>query len=148
MNGTIIDPDHCWLIELGNDVTLAPNVHILAHDGSTKYLIGYTRIGRVKIGNNVFIGAGSVILPNVTIGDNVIVGANSTITKSIPEGKIVAGSPARIVGSYEDYVEKNKNELLKSPVFDESYTLRGNITNMKKQEMIEKLDGEIMGYVD
>lgn len=61
----IIDPGHCWLISIGDNVTLAPRVHILAHDASTKRILGYTLIGRVTIGNNVFIGAGSIILPNV-----------------------------------------------------------------------------------
>lgn len=58
----IIDPGHCWLIELGDDVTLAPRVHSLAHDASTKRELGYTRIAKVKIGSNVFIGAGSIVL--------------------------------------------------------------------------------------
>ena len=39
MNGVIIDPGHCWLIQIGDNVTLAPNVHILAHDASTKKFI-------------------------------------------------------------------------------------------------------------
>ena len=59
--GVIIDPGHCWLIEIGNRVTLAPNVHVLAHDASTKIAIGYTKIGRVSIGNNVFIGASTIV---------------------------------------------------------------------------------------
>ena len=81
--GVIIDPGHCWLIEIGNNVTLAPRVHILAHDASMKKFLGYTKIAPVKIGNNVFIGAGSIILPGVTIGDNVIVGAGSVVTKDL-----------------------------------------------------------------
>ena len=55
---TLIDQSHCWLIWLitiGDDVTLAPRVHILAHDASTKKGIGFTKIGLVNIGNNVFI---------------------------------------------------------------------------------------------
>ena len=66
MQGCIIDDAHCWMISIGNNVTLAPNVHILAHDASTKLGIGYTRVAGVTIGNNVFIGAGSIILPGVT----------------------------------------------------------------------------------
>ena len=54
---TLIDQSHCWLINIGDDVTIAPRVHILAHDASTKSALGYTRIGLVDIGNNVFIGA-------------------------------------------------------------------------------------------
>ena len=57
MGRTEIDNSHSWLITIGDDVTLAPGVHILAHDASTKNSLGYTRIGLVRIGSNVFIGA-------------------------------------------------------------------------------------------
>ena len=58
-SGCIIDNSHCWLIEIGNNVTLAPRVHILVHDASTKFALGYT-----KIENNIFIGASTTILSN------------------------------------------------------------------------------------
>ena len=88
LNGVMLDPAHCWLITIGDNVTMAPRVHILAHDASTKQFLNYTKIGRVNIGNNVFIGAESVVLPNVTIGDNVVIGANSTVTKNIPSNSV------------------------------------------------------------
>ena len=146
LNGVILDPSHCWLIEIGDNVTLAPRVHVLAHDASTKEFLGYTKIGNVKIGNRVFVGAESVILPNVTIGDDVIVGANSTVTKDIPSGVVVAGSPAKIICSTADYIEKQKQQMENSVCFDESYTLRGNLTDEKKIEMKEKLKDKI-GFV-
>jgi len=65
LNDVILDPAHCWLIEIGNNVTMAPRVHVLCHDASTKQFIGYTKIGGVKVGNNVFVGADTVILPKV-----------------------------------------------------------------------------------
>ena len=80
--GCIIDDSHAFLISIGDHVTLAPNVHILAHDASTKDALGYTRIAPVNIGDHVFIGAGSIILPGVSIGDRVIIGAGSIISKS------------------------------------------------------------------
>lgn len=95
MHNVNIDDSHCWLIEIGNNVTLAPNVHILAHDASTKLFTGYTKIGNVKIGNNVFIGAGTIILPNTTVGDNVIVGAGSVITKNLESNSVYAGNPCK-----------------------------------------------------
>lgn len=63
-----IDSSHAWLISIGDNVTIAPRVHILAHDASTKKHLGYTRIGLVSIGDNVFVGADSVILPGVQLG--------------------------------------------------------------------------------
>lgn len=64
-DGIIYDPSHSWLISIGDDVTIAPRVHILCHDASTKRALGYTKIGRVTIGDNVFIGANTTILPSV-----------------------------------------------------------------------------------
>lgn len=84
----IIDKSHCWLITIGDNVTLAPRVHILAHDASTKRHLNYAKIGLVNIGNKTFIGAGSIILPNVAIGNNCIIGAGSVVTKNIPDNSV------------------------------------------------------------
>ena len=148
MHGTIIDDSHPWLIEIGDNVTLAPRVHILAHDASTKNYLGYTKIGRVVIGDNVFIGADSVILPGVAIGNNVIIGANSTVTHSIPEGMVVVGCPAHVICSTEDYLNKERKRMKSAPLYDESYTLRGNISEDKKQKQRQELANGIKGYVD
>lgn len=147
LNGVILDPSHCWLIEIGDNVTLAPRVHILCHDASTKVHLGYTKIGKVKIGNNVFIGAESVVLPNVTIGNSVIIGANSTVTKDIPDNVVAAGNPAQILCSLDDYLKQHKSLMETAPVYDESYTLRGALTEEKKQQMQLELIGKI-GYID
>ena len=89
MGECIIDPGHCWLISVGDRVTLAPRVHILAHDASLKETLGYTKIGKVKIGNDVFIGANTTILPGVTIGDHAVVSSGMTLEKSVPDGHMV-----------------------------------------------------------
>lgn len=146
MGECIIDPGHCWLISIGNNVTLAPRVHILAHDASTKKELGYTVIGRVTIGNNVFIGAGSIILPNVTIGDNVIIGAGSVVARSVPSNKVVAGSPIRVIADYSDYMEKRKEQMKHAPLFDSSYTIT-QITDDKKNEMKDKLNNDTLGFI-
>ena len=125
LEGCIIDPGHCWLIEIGNNVTLAPRVHILAHDASTKKFIDYTKIGNVTIGNDVFIGAGSIILPNVKIGNNV-----------------VAGNPASKICSTDKYIKKNKDNMTKVAIYDESWQI-GNINESKKVEMKKALEYNI-----
>lgn len=146
LNGVILDPSHCWLITIGDNVTMAPRVHILAHDASTKAFLGYTKIGRVTIGNNVFIGAESVVLPGVTIGDNVIVGANSTVTKDVPDGVVVAGTPAKVICTLEEYLSKEKQRMDCSPVYGEDYTLRQNVPMEKRLQQKEELEGKI-GYI-
>lgn len=147
LNGVILDPSHCWLITVGNNVTMAPRVHVLAHDASTKQFLGYTKIGRVNIGDNVFIGAESVILPNVNIGNNVIIGANSTVTKDIPDNSVAAGSPARVMCSLDEYLIKEKRMKEISPYFGEEYTLRKNVSMEKRMEMKEILKDK-KGYID
>lgn len=147
MAGVILDDSHCWLITIGDNVTLAPRVHILCHDASTKKHLGYTKIGRVNIGNNVFIGAEGVVLPGVTIGDNVIVGANSTVTHDIPANTVVAGNPARVICTLEEYLKKEKARMEQSPVYGEEYTLRGNISDEMKRQQRGDLDG-VIGYIE
>ncbi len=147
LNGVILDPSHCWLIEIGDNVTMAPNVHILCHDASTKQFLGYTKIGRVNIGDNVFIGAESVVLPGVKIGNNVIIGANSTVTKDVPNNTVVAGAPAKVICTLEEYLEKEKERMSSSICYGEEYTLRGNVSMEKRLQQKEELKDKI-GYID
>lgn len=147
---TLIDRSHCWLINIGDDVTLAPRVHILAHDASTKNDLGYTRIGLVNIGHNVFVGASTTILPGVTIGDNVVIGAGSVVSKDIPSNSVAVGSPAKVLCSYDEYIRRKKAEMENSPVYDEKYTLRNpNLSDEMKSEMKKALQEKNgVGYVE
>ena len=147
LNGVVLDPSHCWLIEIGDDVTLAPRVHILCHDASTKTFMNYTKIGNVTIGNRVFIGAESVILPGVTIGNDVVIGANSTVTHNIPSNSVAVGSPARVICTLEEYIQKEKERMKSAPVYDEAYTLRKDVSMELRLKQKEELDGKI-GYID
>lgn len=139
MHGVILDDSHCWLITIGNNVTMAPRVHILAHDASTCHHLGYAKIGRVDIGDNVFIGADTVILPGVSIGDNCVIGANSTITKSIPSNVVAAGNPASVICTIDEYIERNKARMESGHVYGEDFTMRGGITLEKKSQQRNEL---------
>lgn len=143
--GVIIDPGHCWLIEIGDNVTLAPRVHILAHDASTKNLIGYTKIAKVIIGNNVFVGAGTIILPGVKITNNVVIGAGSVVAKDCLKEGVYVGNPAKYLFSIKEYKEKNRIKMSKSRVFDSSYVIH-QITEEKKEEMKKSII-EKTGYI-
>ena len=147
INFNSIDGLYPWLIEIGSNIIFAPGVKILAHDASTKEFLNYTKIGRVNIGNNVFIGAESVVLPNVTIGDNVVIGANSTVTKDIPSNSVYAGNPAKFICTIDEYIEKNKRKMEDSSVYGEEYTLRANVDEAKKKKMYDELENK-MGFVD
>ena len=147
LNGVILDPSHCWLIAIGDNVTMAPRVHILCHDASTKQFLNYTKIGRVTIGDNVFIGAESVVLPGVTIGSNVIIGANSTVAHDIPDGMVAAGSPAKIICTLEEYLAKERSRMGAAPCYGEEYTLRQDVPMELRMKQKEELNGKI-GYID
>ena len=141
-----IDVSHCWLISIGNNVTLAPNVYLLAHDASTKRHLDYTKIGKITIEDGVFVGADTVVMPNVKIGKNSIIGTRSVVTKDVPENCVYAGNPARFICTLEEYLEKSIEKMAANPVYDASYTLGGNIDSARKQQMIDELEGKI-GFV-
>ena len=146
LNGVILDPSHCWLIEIGDHVTMAPRVHILCHDASTKDFLGYTKIGRVTIGDHVFIGAESVVLPGVTIGSNVVIGANSTVTHDIPENSVVAGSPAKVICTLDEYLEKERVRMENAPCYGEEFTLNQDVSMEKRLQQKAELEKGI-GYI-
>jgi len=142
----IIDESHCWHITIGDDVTLAPNVHILAHDASTKNFLGYTKLGKVNIGNKVFIGASSIVLPGVEIGDNVVIGAGSVVNTNIPSNSVAVGNPARVVSTMDEFLDKKRAELNAFACFDETYTLAYHVSEDKRNKMNEMMDNRF-GYI-
>lgn len=118
INTNGIDRGHGFLIEIGNNVIFAINSQVLAHDASTKPFLGYTKIGAVKIGNNVFVGANAIILPNVEIGDNVVIGAGAVVNKSVSANSVVVGNPAKVIGTTEEFIKKNRELMGKVPIYD------------------------------
>lgn len=145
-SGVKIDSSHYWHISIGDEVTIAPEVQIIAHDASTKRHLGYTRIGKIDIGNRAFIGAGSILLPGVSIGENSIVGAGSVVACSIPANVVAAGNPAKVICSLASFLEKRAREIAASPRFEEDYTLRHDLPLPKRVEMNCRMKDRI-GYV-
>lgn len=105
------------LISFGDNVHVATDVTFINHDISSM-MFDYmdqenqymARKGDITIGNNVFIGAKSILLYDVTIGDNVIIGAGSLVNRDIPSGTVAAGVPCRVVGEFEAYKERWKKD--------------------------------------
>lgn len=112
-----------YLVTLGNYVRVSFDVAFVTHDGGTFVLRrekpNVSLYGKIVVGNNVFIGARSIIMPNVTIGDNCIIAAGSVVTKNVKSGTIVGGVPAKYIGDIAEYAEKHKHELL--PIADYSF---------------------------
>jgi len=136
-SSTRLDPSHCWLISIGDDVTLSNKVQILAHDDTTRTYLGYGRIAPVTIGDRVFVGANTTILMNTTIGNDVIIGAGSLVTGNIPDDSIVAGVPARVIGKTSEYIAREQERMKDALVFDESFTYQSNVDMAKKEQMCE-----------
>ena len=91
----------------------------MAHDATTfKFLDGHTRLGKIEIKDNVFIGTDAIILPGVTIGPNVLVSAGSVVNKDIPPNSCVAGIPARFYKKFDEFLSEMKTQINTRPVFD------------------------------
>lgn len=127
-----------YLIEIGDRVTISSEVLFLTHDGGTwvfRDVEKYRKVikfGKIKIGNNCFIGARSTIMPGVVIGDNCVIGACSLVTQNVPSGEVWGGVPAHFITKTNDYAEK----LLKNnPVYDYD-----NFTKNKKEELLRILN--------
>lgn len=146
-SGYPIDANWPWLISVGDDVVLSSNVRILAHDASTARAGAHTKIGIVKIGNNVFIGADSIVLCNTRIGDNVIIGAGSVVTKDIPSNSVYAGNPAKYICSFEEYQKKHQ-ENLKTHTYFNQHTWKDwvHASAEEKADMVIALESTF-GYV-
>lgn len=105
-----IDGCHGRLVSIGNNVTIT-GARILTHDASTKKFIGYSKIGYVTIGNNVFIGNGAIILPGTKIGNNVIIGAGTVVASDVLDNSVMVGNPAKRLCSFDEYIERNRQRL-------------------------------------
>jgi acetyltransferase-like isoleucine patch superfamily enzyme len=99
-------------ISVGSNTVIGYNTTILAHE----YLIKEYRLGEVRIGSEVMIGANSTILPGVVIGDGAIVSAGTLVHKDVPAGSFVGGNPMRIIYTAEELAKRNEND----PIYGES----------------------------
>lgn len=118
-----------FLLEIGNNVTVSTNVTFVTHDNSVKLLFPDKSdlFGRIRIGDDCFIGENAVILYGVTIPDHTIVAAGAVVTRSIPESyTIVGGNPAKQIGTWDAFRQKAESKA---------------ITRGELKQLLEKDDG-------
>lgn len=135
------------LISFGNNVRIASNVSFLTHDVVHEVLNNMDmkekmefpeKVGCISIGNDVFIGAGTRILYDVRIGSKVIIGTGSIVTHDIPDNTVVAGVPARKIGTFDNYVENIKKELKETTLDQRSKEYQYDKIEYLWQEFCEK----------
>ena len=148
--------EHCFImptsvftdpryVEIGNNVQMA-SCTVLGHDGSIAmlnraYNVVLDSVGPVRLKDNVFIGHNSILMPNITIGPNAIVAAGALVTRDVPEGKIVSGVPAKVVGSVDTLVAFRELQTRELPWFDllESRGISGYDPQLEPQLMARRL---------
>lgn len=121
INDEFWDASEPYLITIGSNCQITRGVKIYTHGGSAavrRWLPDFDTFGKVKIGDFVYIGNDSKIMPGVTIGDNVLIAAGSIVTKSIPSNVVVAGNPAKYVCKIEEFIERNKKYNINSKQLD------------------------------
>ncbi len=107
----LLDQGFISLISIGEETVISAGTRILAHDASTKRHLGYTLVKPVTIGRRVYVGVNSIILPGVTIGDDAIVGAGSVVTRDVDPGTVVAGNPAKTLGTTEAHTARHREQM-------------------------------------
>ena len=129
-----------YLIEIGNHVQITNDVRFFTHGGSWVFRKQYPDMdtfGKIRIGDNVYIGSCSLILPGVTIGSNCVIGAGSVVTKSVKKGTIVAGNPARVIGEVNTLLENTLKFNLGSK-FMSDYQKKEYLLSLSDEKFIKK----------
>lgn len=108
-----------YLISIGNHTNIGYDVSLITHDAAVrcfKPVISGGFFGKITIGDNVFVGNHSIILPNTVIGDNCIIGAGSVIRGKIPANSVVMGNPGKVISrvSVIQYFYQNSPGLLQT----------------------------------
>ena len=121
-----------FLIEIGNHVAISSGTQFITHDGSVWCMqeeVDGQVFGKIKIGNNVFIGINCTILYNTSIGDNCIIGAGSVVRGHFPDNSVIFGNPARVF---------LKTDILKMMFLHNPGLLKTNNLRFSKAEKIIK----------
>ena len=124
-----------YLITMGNDVSTSSGVKFITHDGSARVIRKIYKedkdidlIEKITIGNNVFIGMDTLLLPGSIVGDNVIIGAMSLVRGQLKSDSVYAGVPIKYICSIEEYKTKNQNRFIQTK----------NISPKEKKEFLLK----------
>ena len=105
------------MIKLHDNVKVSNNVSFITHDAMQEVYKCMEEnqgkkfrqsVGCIEVMQDCFIGLGSIIMPGVRIGPRAVVAAGSVVTKDVPEGAIVGGNPAKVIGSFDDLMRRQE----------------------------------------
>lgn len=119
----------------------------MAHDASTATICGFSKLGRVTIGDYVYIGHNSTVLCNVRIGDNVIIGAGSLVNKDLPSNGVYAGVPAKYICSIYDFKKKNIEARNDKPFFEKNFIYWQKEATFEEKQQMKKILENSCGYI-
>lgn len=129
-----------YLIEVGNNCQITEGVKVFTHGGAhvARYKdASFDIFGKVKIGDWCYIGNNALIMPGVTIGNHVLIAAGSVVTKSIPNGVVVAGNPAKFVCTTDQYIERNGKYNVRTKGLT-SRNKRNRLLNLSDDRFVKK----------
>lgn len=138
-------PTEAYLIDIGDHTQITEGVKLFTHGGGNVARYKYPDFdlfGKITIGEWSYIGTDSLIMPGVTIGNHVLVAAGSVVTKSIPDGCVVAGNPAKVICSVEDYIENNLRYNVNSKKMNRN-AKKSFLLNLDKSYFIVKQEIEM-----
>ncbi len=125
-------PSEPYLVTIGNNVQLTRGVAIHTHGGDNvirRKVPDFDAFGKVVIKDWAYIGSHAQIMPGVTIGEGAMVAAGSIVTKSVPDGMVVGGNPARLLCSVDEYLERNIQYNMHTKGLDEKEKKQRLLTN-------------------
>lgn len=129
-----------YLITVGNHCQITAGVKFFTHGGShilRDEIPEFDTFGKITVGDWVYIGNNTLVMPGVTIGNHVLIAAGSVVTKSIPSGVIVGGNPAKIICSIDEYRSRNLQYNTNSKCFS-TEDKKSMLLNMDDDKFIKK----------
>jgi acetyltransferase-like isoleucine patch superfamily enzyme len=115
---TLRIPGEAWLVRIGDHCAIGPDVTFVTHNANTIFQHKYeslTGFGSIDLKDYTYVGVNVTIMPNVTCGPNCVIGAGSVVTKDVPPDTVVAGNPARVICTIDEYEVKCREAHIDMP---------------------------------